>query len=53
MLDVPADVLDGFVDYFYTGRIAIDGDNVADLLNAASLCLLPKLVEACIKAILI
>jgi hypothetical protein len=35
------------VDYFYTGTIRITNDNVMSLLEAASLLLLPNLVQSC------
>ena len=44
-----AELLQPLVDYFYTGSINIDDDNVMSLLEAASLLLLPKLVQACGK----
>ena len=46
--EVPEDVLEPLIDYFYTGGIRIDGGNVANILNAGSLLLLPTLIEACI-----
>ena len=37
--------LEPIVNYFYTGVITINGDNVGSLLSAASLLLLPRLVQ--------
>lgn len=44
---VESDVLEAVVLYFYSGQITISNDNVIGLLGAASLLLLPRLVEAC------
>ena len=41
------DILEPLVDYMYSGQITICNDNVIGLLQAASLLLLPRLVEAC------
>lgn len=41
------DLLEPLVDYLYSGQITISNDNVIGLLQAASLLLLPRLVEAC------
>ena len=37
--------LEPIVNYFYTGVISINGDNVGTILSAASLLLLPRLVQ--------
>ena len=37
--------LEPIVNYLYTGVITINGDNVASILSAASLLLLPRLVQ--------
>ena len=44
---VESEFLRELVDYFYTGEITVTNENVIGLLEAASLLLLPKLVEAC------
>ena len=51
ILDISANVLSSVVDYFYTGELLINGDNVGDLLNVGSLLLMPKLIEACVKGL--
>ena len=42
---VEEDDLEPIVNYFYTGSIIINGDNVGSLLSAASLLLLPRLSQ--------
>ena len=37
--------LEPIVNYLYTGVITINGDNVGSILSAASLLLLPRLVQ--------
>lgn len=44
-----AAILRPLVDYFYSGKISITNDNVISLLEAASLLLLPTLLQACCK----
>ena len=42
---VEEDDLEPIVNYFYTGSIVINGDNVGSLLSAASLLLLPRMIQ--------
>ena len=42
---VENDDLEPIINYFYTGVITINGDNVGSLLSAASLLLLPSLIQ--------
>ena len=46
-LGIEAEILQPLVEYFYTGKITVTNDNVIGLLEATSLLLLPKVVEAC------
>ena len=42
---VEKDDLKPIINYLYTGHISINGENVASLLNAASLLILPSLIQ--------
>lgn len=37
--------LEPIINYFYTGSITINGDNVGSLLSASSFLLLPSLIQ--------
>lgn len=44
---VPADMLQLLLDFSYTGRVAVSGDNAEPLLRAADLLQFPAVKEAC------
>ena len=42
--------LEPIINYFYTGSITINGDNVGSLLSASSFLLLPSLIQGDYKS---